>query len=94
MSTPITFDIGFLGYTSELSIKGLKKFAENNIEQVKDKKFNNCNAEVYLYDGTTIKAITYGMNLRGYKFDQLVLFDDNRWNIGIERHQWEIIDEI
>lgn len=78
ISRPITFDIAFLGYTSELSRYGLKQFAENNIEQV-EKRTRDV---LYLKDGTKITAIGYGENwCRGYKFDQLILFDDDRWLI-------------
>lgn len=95
VSTPINFYIGFLGYTSELSIKGLRQFAENNKDQIKDFRNGNFDCELYLKDGTVIRAITYGERfLHGYKFDQLILFDDDRWNIGKERYQWEMIENI
>ena len=81
-SRPITFDIAFLGYTSEFSRYGLKQFAENNIEQV-EKRTRDV---LYLKDGTKITAIGYGENwCRGYKFDQLILFDDDRWNIEFDK---------
>jgi len=87
-SIPIRFDIGFLGYTSDLSKYGLKQFYENNIEHVEKFKFNSCDCELYLKDGTRIKAITYGERfLHGYKFDQLMLFDDNRWLIMDKRYK-------
>lgn len=95
ISTPITFNIGFLGYTSELSIKGLRQFAENNKDEIRNVRNSNIDCELYLKDGTIIRAITYSERfLHGYKFDQLILFDDNRWNIGRERYQWEMIDKI
>lgn len=79
---PRRFDLAFLGYTRELSVKGLRQFAENNKEQVEKFRFNSCDCELYLKDGTRIKAIGYSENwLHGYKFDQLILFDDDRWNI-------------
>lgn len=88
MSTPIHFDIAFLGYNMDLSKKGLKEFAENNKEQVEKIRFNSCDYELYLKDGTRIKAIGYSENwLHGYKFDQLMLFDDDRWNIEIHKEE-------
>lgn len=83
MSTPFKFDIAFLGYTKELSVKGLNQFAENNIEQVEKYKLHE--HVLYLKDGTRITAIGSSEYLRGYRFDQLILFDDNRWNIKYSR---------
>lgn len=88
ISSPITFDIAFLGYTRELSVKGLRQLAENNKEQIEKfyKSYDNC--VLYLKDGTKITAIGYGENWHnGYKFDQLILFDDDRWNIEIHKEE-------
>lgn len=82
VSTPIHFDIAILGYTSKLSNYGLRQIYENNNEQVERFKNTQYDCELYLKDGTKIKAISYGENyLHGYKFDQLILFDDDRWLI-------------
>ena len=94
ISTPILFDIGFLGYTSELSVKGLRQFAENNKEEIERVSYNSYNAEIRMKDGTRIRAITYGMNLRGYRFDQLILFDDKRKLIGTADPQYTQIHNI
>jgi len=92
-SSTIYFDIAFLGYTSDLSKYGLKQFAENNKEQVDKFKCNTSECELYLKDGTHIKAISYGERyLHGYKFDQLMLFDDDRWLIM--DHKFKEIHEI
>jgi len=86
ISRPIHFDLALLGYTTALSRKGIKQLAENNKEQVEKLKWNTCDCELYLKDGTRIKAIGYGECwLHGYKFDQLILFDDDRWEIDIHR---------
>jgi len=88
ISTPIHFDIAFLGYTSELSRYGLKQFYENNIEQVEKFRINAYDCELHLKDGTTIKVITYSERyLHGYKFDQLMLFDDSRWLIMDKKYK-------
>jgi hypothetical protein len=95
ISRPIYFDIALLGYNSDLSRKGLKQFAENNKEQVEKLRWNTYDCELYLKDGTRIKAVGYGDNwLHGYKFDQLILFDDDRWLIETEKYNRirEIID--
>jgi hypothetical protein len=86
ISRPITFDIAFLGYTRELSVKGLRQFAKNNEEQILkfNKSYDNC--VLYLKDGTKITTIGYSKNwCRGYKFDQLILFDDDRWLIEFDK---------
>ncbi len=88
------YSLGFLGYTSELSKYGLRQFAENNEEQVR--YIDNARNEVKLNDGTTIKALNYGeissRGLTGHHLDQLILFDDERWLIGI--HKGKEINEI
>lgn len=88
ISKPIYFDIAILGYNNDLTRYGLRQLAENNKEQVEKLKWganvNNC--ELFLKDGTRIRAIGYGEHwLHGYKFDQLILFDDDRWNIEIHK---------
>jgi hypothetical protein len=93
ISKPIHFDLAMLGYNSDLSREGLRQFAENNKEQVEKLKWNTYDCELYLKDGTRIKAINYGERfLHGYKFDQLILFDDDRWQINDKR--WHEIREI
>lgn len=88
ISTPIHFDIALLGYTTELSREGVKQLAENNKEQIEKLRINNYDCELFLKDGTRIKAIGYSENwLRGYKFDQLILFDDDRWLIDIHKDE-------
>lgn len=85
---PIRFDLALLGYTYELSRKGVRQIAENNKEQVEKFKNNRCDCELHLKDGTRIFAIGYGERwLRGYKFDQLILFDDNRWLIETDKNE-------
>ena len=88
VSRPIYFDLALLGYTTELSREGLKQLAENNKEQVDKFKYNSYDCELYLKDGTKIRAIGYGERwLHGYKFDQLILFDDDRWNIETDKSE-------
>jgi hypothetical protein len=85
---PRRLDLAFLGYTTELSRKGLKQFAENNKEQILEFRNNLSDCELYLVDGTRIKAVGYGERLlHGYKFDQLILFDDDRWEIKVNKDE-------
>jgi hypothetical protein len=87
------FDIGFLGYTYDLSRKGLRQFSENNKEQVVKFKWNTNDCELFLKDGTKIVAISPNRDrVCGYRFDQLILFDDDRWLI--KENKWREIDEI
>lgn len=80
--------IGFIGYNSQLTQDGLMKFAENNKEDV-----DICNyrqSYIRLKDGTE----TFGLyenrkdSLRCQKYDQLILFDDERWMIKWNRRNF------
>ena len=76
--------IGLLGYTSDLSLKGLRQIYENNKEDIDgDRIFNNgSHSYIKFKDGAVIETLNYNeISLRGRKFDQLILFDDNRWEI-------------
>ena len=86
---PTSIDIGFLGYNAKLTEYGLKQFIENNEEDI-DKVYW-IQKVVFLKDGTKIKGLTTpnDIGLRGFKIDQLILFDDNRWEI-----EWARAEEI
>lgn len=84
---PLT--IAFIGYTYQLGLQGLEELAKNNKEEV-EKKFKK---ELYLKDGTRIIAVDGDLQkLNGRYFDQLILFDDNRWKIYDK--QYDLIQEI
>ena len=85
---PREIDIGLLGYSDDLSRYGVRQIADNNAEQVV-KYVNNYNdCELTLSNGTRIRAITNREQfIRGHKFDQLILFDDNRWMIKKARRE-------
>lgn len=96
MSTAVTgierepfekFDIALLGYNVKLTRYGIRQFVDNNIEQVT--QFDTSRNIVYLKDGTTIEGIAFtnDRNLRGYRFDQLILFDDYRWEVEWAREE-------
>ena len=82
-------NIAILGYNSQLSIKGFRQFIENNMEQVKNVSHSRHVAR--LTDGTTIETITNidDWHLRGRRIDQLMLFDDDRWEI-LDKRYWDI----
>lgn len=82
---PMKFNIAFIGYNKQLSHKGLQQFIDNNIEQIKNIQKSSYDFKVYLKDDTVITAISFDTNARGYKFDQYILFDDNRWLIESEK---------
>ena len=70
--------IGLIAYNREQSQSAIKDFAKNNEEQIiffsKDK--------IKLRDGTEIYVLHDNeYDLRGRKFDQLILCDDDRWDI-------------
>lgn len=75
------FDIAFLGFNSKLTRVGFREFIENNREQVLRAEKGALTAT--LRDGTRIKGlcrVDY-KGLIGYRFDQLILSDDERWEI-------------
>jgi hypothetical protein len=73
--------IGFIGYNREQTDTGLEQFVKSNKDQVTH--FARC--EVVLEDGTKIVPIYNEDNVRGKKFDQIILCDDERWNIWEKR---------
>lgn len=88
-------NLGLLGYTTELSHKGLAQLARNNSEQVL--KCDIKQGYLKLKDGTHVKALhtnlgMLDMQLRGWWLDQLILFDDSRWLICSDK--CELIHEI
>lgn len=86
-------NLAILGYTTKLSYKGLAQLARNNAEQVL--KCDIRQGYLILKDGTNIKALNYGdidQQMRGTFIDQLILFDDDRWDIGWDKAKE--IDEI
>jgi len=78
-------NIAILGYNVKQTIAGLRQITENNIEQVIT--INKTTHTVLLKDGTKLQAILSldERSLQGKHFDQLMLFDDNRWDIRDHR---------
>lgn len=79
------FNLAFLGYNAKLTKYGLGQFLRNNAGQILKADMRTLIA--IFKDGTRVKAIPSADegNLRGYKFDQLILFDDERWLIERDR---------
>ena len=86
---PTALDIAFLGYNAKLTKYGLKQFIENNKESID--KVNWIQKMIHLKDGTRIKGLITPdeVGLRSFRIDQLILFDDNRWEI-----EWARAEEI
>lgn len=89
MSTAVTgierepfeyFDLAFLGYNAKLTKEGFGQFLRNNAEQISKADMKSLTA--LFKDGTRIKGLVLvDEMMRGYRFDQLILFDDDRWMI-------------
>lgn len=81
------FDIVFLGYNAKLTNYGFRQILENNREQVSRVDLGKLRA--ILKDGTRLQAIPIVDErfLYGYRFDQLILFDDDRWEIKWHREE-------
>ena len=85
-------NIAVLGYNSKLSVEGVKQLIKNNEEQFV--VFNVSRGTAVLKDGPRLEAITdpSEQTLRGKSIDQLILFDDDRWEIVWSRaHDIELI---
>lgn len=78
---PRPLRLALMGYNWELSKKGLRQLVENNKGQVGQFNESKFRSVAYLNDDTTITAIGPGQDFRGHKYDQLILFDDDRWHI-------------
>lgn len=81
----IPLKIGFIGYNSRLTQDELIKFAENNKEDVEICNYRQ--SYIRLKDGTEIFGLYENSigDLRCRRLDQLILFDDNRWEIKWKR---------
>lgn len=76
--------LGLIGYNTTLTLSGMRDFAENNKEKVDF--FDTNKRHLRLKDGTEIYVLLENeINLRGYDLDQLILYDDNRWEIKSHR---------
>ena len=84
---PSELNIGILGYNNELSEYGFRQIIENNKEQVN--KISKNRRLALLKDGTRLDTIISPdwHSLQGCRFDQLILFDDNRWLIYSHRNE-------
>ncbi len=80
--------IGFIGYNSQLTQDGLRQFVENNEEDVEIFKYRQ--SYIRLKDGTEIVGLYENRvdGLRGHRLDQLILFDDERWEIKWGRYDF------
>lgn len=84
--------IALLAWNCEQSKYAMRDFIENNKDQI-DTFHEN---KVILNDGTEIFIVNYIKDIRGKNFDQVMICDDYRWNIYIEKSYLirEIILEI
>lgn len=74
---PRPLDVAFMGYSSELTRRFIRQFCEDNRESVRSVS----EKRIILTDETRIIAISPSMarnRLDGYRFDQLILADDER----------------
>lgn len=75
-----------MGYNSEITKSMFKWFCENNKEEIKLCRNRGSDLFVIFKDGSEVIGITSSVNyMRGYKFDQLILCDDERWEIYWKR---------
>lgn len=84
----VPLKLGFIGYNLRLTQDGLIKFAENNKEDIAI--CNHRQNYIRLKDGTEIFGLyENGVgDLKSRRLDQLILFDDNRWEIKWKRFEF------
>ena len=82
----IPLKIGFIGYNSQLTQDGLRKFVKNNEEDVEIFKYKQ--SYIRLKDGTEIFGLYENRQNKGCRLDQLIIFDDERWLIKSERYDF------
>lgn len=84
----IPLKLGFIGYNSRLTQDGLIKFAENNKEDVEICNYRQ--SYIRLKDGTEIFGLYENSigDLGSRRLDQLIIFDDNRWEIKWKRYDF------
>lgn len=84
-----TLKIGFMAYNTKLTRDLFKWFCRNNEEEITKYDIQKYKAEAIFRDGTKVFAILsapYEPFWRGVRTDQLILCDDERWDIYHERH--------
>jgi len=78
--------IGFMGYNSKLTNDLFKWFCRNNVEEIVRYKSGSFGSFAIFNDGTKVIPITSVSSQRGLKLDQLILCDDERWSIYMDRY--------
>jgi hypothetical protein len=78
--------VGFMGYNSKLTNDLFKWFCDNNREEIVESRFGNWDSFAIFNDGTKVIPIRSSQNQRGLKIDQLILCDDERWEIYRKRY--------
>lgn len=84
---PKNLEIAFMGYNAQQTRLAFIQFARDNVEEIAEYSRTWCDY-LKLKDGTRIKGITPERVRRGadgYRFDQLILADDSRKKIHIDR---------
>jgi hypothetical protein len=71
--------VAVIGYTYELSCRAIRILAKSDESKIKTVK----KSQIIMEDDTEYFAISPDSydSLRGYKFDQLIIVDDDRWEI-------------
>ena len=77
--------LAILGYTSDITLAGMKQFVENNKQDIEKFVSTKIDSYIKMKDGTRIIKISFDECLRGHKYDQLILVDDKYWNILIDK---------
>lgn len=80
----MAYNIAFIGYNEEHTRRYLEELAVVNADQVH--RFDRRNGRVILKDGTTItRVLPVPEFLHGRRFDQVIVADDHRLNVVVNR---------
>lgn len=80
-------EIAFMGYNAQQTRLAFMQFARDNAEEIAEYSRTWCDY-LKLKDGTRVKGIAperVRRGIDGYRFDQLILADDSRKKIHIDR---------
>jgi hypothetical protein len=75
-----------MGYNPKLTGNLFKWFCENNKEEIEACRHGSWNSIAIFKDGTKVTTINSTSHIRGERFDQLILCDDERWEIYGKRY--------
>jgi adenylate kinase len=78
----IKINIAVVGYNNDLSLKAARELATNDMDS--EIVLANKNT-IMMKDGTHYIPIGNANQIRGCRYDQIILVDDERWEVLVKR---------